>query len=185
MVNQPLDEGAAIQAGNLTSGRAAHPEAADIRGGMGFLALGVCAAPVLRRIREEIGRGNHFLEDISIALDGGVGLSGGLCGALAGALLSLGEVWGIDPQEEGLLGTLGFFVQGHLNLYAGKGKRGLWAMGNPLVRGFRRRFGSLECHELTGREFASRVELEKYVKESEVCREIMDWCVKETVRISK
>ncbi len=142
---------------------------------------GLCAAPVLRRIRQATGRGSRLLEDISISLDGGIGLSGGLCGALAGALLPLGEVWGIDPKEEGIAGTLLFFARGHLNLYAGRGKKGLWAVGTPLLREFRRRFGSLECREITGRDFGSRKELEGHLTGSAACGEIRDWCVEETV----
>lgn len=179
MVNLPLDEREEREGGEASAGAAAAP----VAGGAGLPVGGLCAAPVLHRIREETGKGNRFLEDISMALDGGIGLSGGLCGALAGALLPLGEVWGIDPRSEGVFGTLRFFVRGHLNLYAGRGRKGLWSVGNPLVRGFRRRFGSLECRELTGREFGSRDDLEDYVRESEVCREIRDWCVEEALRI--
>ncbi len=184
LVNRPLGEGAA-EAGTAetSSGGATAPGAGGTRGGAGSPAGGHCAAPVLRRIREATGLGSEFLEEISIALDGGVGLSGGLCGALAGALLPLGEVWGIDPREEGILGTLRFFVRGHLNLYAGRGKKGLWAVGNPLVRGFRSRFGSLECRKLTGRHFGDREDLEEYVNDSKVCEGIRDWCVDEAVKI--
>lgn len=137
---------------------------------------GLCAAPVLRRIREETGLGNRYMEDISIALDGGVGLSGGLCGALAGALLSMGMIWGIDPQKEGTAGTVRFFLRGHLNLYTGKGKKGLWAIAGPVVRDFRRRFGSLECGELTGVSFHDREELIGFLSTSQLCPEIKDWC---------
>lgn len=179
MVNFPLEKKGDREGGEASAGMTAAP----VAGGTGLPVGGLCAAPVLHHIREETGKGNRFLEDISIALDGGIGLSGGLCGALAGALLPLGEAWGIDPRSEGVFGTLRFFVRGHLNLYAGRGEKGLWAMGNPLARGFRRRFGSLECRELTGQAFAGRDDLEDYVRNSDVCREIRDWCVEETLRI--
>ena len=58
---------------------------------------GYCADEVLRGIREETGQGSLYLEQISLAFDGGVGLSGGLCGALAGGLLAMGLIWGVDP----------------------------------------------------------------------------------------
>lgn len=190
LVNQPLEEGerearaAGAAEEEAPVGEAVH-EAGGAPGAAGPRIGGHCAAPVLRRIREEAGLGSEFLEEISIALDGGVGLSGGLCGALAGALLALGGVWGIDPRAEGVFGTLFFFTRGHLTLYAGRGRKGLWSVGNPLVRGFRKRFGSLECRELTGRSFAEARELEEYTKYSEVCDGIRSWCAEEALRILK
>ncbi len=46
---------------------------------------GYCAAEVLHGVRTDTGYGSLYLEQLSLAFDGGVGLSGGLCGALAGA----------------------------------------------------------------------------------------------------
>jgi len=182
MVNRPLGEREIEAKGAVAAGgEAPAREGGEVREGASAPAGGYCAAPVLRRIRREVGLGSDLLEKISIALDGGVGLSGGLCGALAGALLALGEVWGIDPKEEGIAGTLRFFVRGHLNLYAGKGSKGLWSVGNPLVRGFRDRFGSLECRELTGRSFSTGRELADHIAGSEACAAMMDWCVERAV----
>jgi hypothetical protein len=50
---------------------------------------GYCASQVLAGIRADTGYGSLYLEQLSMALDGGVGLSGGLCGALAGAIMAL------------------------------------------------------------------------------------------------
>ena len=46
----------------------------------------------------------------------------------------------------------------------------------PLVRRFRKRFGSLECREITGRSFDGVSDLADYMSESRVCAEIKDWC---------
>lgn len=186
LVNRPLEDGGEeARTSGAVEGETPLCGASEASATVGFRAGGHCAAPVLRRVREEVGLGSEFLEEISISLDGGVGLSGGLCGALAGALLALGGVWGIDPREEGTAGTLLFFVRGHLNLYAGRGRKGLWAMGNPLVREFRRRFGSLECRELTGRSFENSRELEDYTSGSEICDGIRSWCAEEALGILK
>ena len=48
-----------------------------------------CAKQVLEKIRNETTIGNSTVERISIALDGGVGLQGGACGAMTGAVMAL------------------------------------------------------------------------------------------------
>ncbi len=137
---------------------------------------GYCASEVMKGIREETGHGSLYLEQLSTALDGGVGLSGGLCGALAGALMSMGLLWGIDPKREGVIGTLAPFLRGHVNLYTGRSEPELWAVANPFMREFRKEFGSLECREITGRRFGSGAELAGHMAASELCAEIKNWC---------
>ena len=45
-----------------------------------------CAQRVLKGIREHTGVGDDLLEQLSFVFDGGIGLQGGACGALAGAI---------------------------------------------------------------------------------------------------
>lgn len=137
---------------------------------------GYCAAEVLRGIREETGLGSLYLEQISLALDGGVGLSGGLCGALAGAMLPMGIIWGVDPRQEGLVGTVAAFLKGHVNLYLGRRRAELWAVANHFAREFARQFGSLECRDIVGRSFGNGTELADFMAGSRTCEEIKDWC---------
>ncbi len=137
---------------------------------------GYCAAEVMRGIRGETGHGSLYLERLSTALDGGAGLSGGLCGALGGALLSFGLVWGMDPRKEGIIGTLVPFVRGHVNLYMGRSEAELWAVANPFLREFKQRFGSLECRDITGRRFGDGTGLAEHMEASELCAEIKEWC---------
>ena len=137
---------------------------------------GYCAAEVMRGIREDTGHGALYFEQLSVALDGGVGLSGGLCGALAGALMPIGLIWGIDPRREGLVGTFVPFMRGHINLYLERSEPELWAVANPFMREFAREFGSLECRRIVDRSFASGTELAEFMAASPVCAEIKDWC---------
>ncbi|NPV60884.1 MAG: C_GCAxxG_C_C family protein [Actinobacteria bacterium] len=137
---------------------------------------GYCAAEVMRGIREETGHGSLYLEQLSMALDGGVGLSGGLCGALGGALLAMGLIWGIDPKKEGIVGTLIPFLRGHVNLYMGRSEPELWAVANPFMREFEKQFGSLECRDIAARRFGSRKELAEHMVASETCAGVKDWC---------
>ena len=148
--------------------------AGESRGAVG----NYCAAPVLRGIREDTGHGNELLEAISIALDGGIGLSGGLCGALAGALLPIGSLRGVNPRD-GVWATLAPYIEGYLNMYFGRERAELWSTGGRLVRGFRKRFGSLDCRDITGRSFEGVDDLAAYMTESQVCAQIKDWCRRE------
>jgi Putative redox-active protein (C_GCAxxG_C_C) len=147
------------------------------------LSGGYCAAEVLRGIREETGQGSLFLERISMAFDGGVGLSGGLCGALAGALLPMGLLWGINPRTAGFGEILAHFVHGQKNLYLKRHEAELWSVGTPFIREFKKEFGSLECRDLIGRSLASGVELAEFMPASPICAEIKDWCRRRTVQL--
>jgi len=137
---------------------------------------GYCAAEVMNGVRTGTGYGSLYLEQLSLAFDGGIGLSGGLCGAAAGALLPMGLIWGIDPKQEGLVGTLVPFIRGHINLYLGHSEPELWSVANPFMREFKRKFGSLECRDIVGRSFQSGTELAEFMAGSSVCAEIKDWC---------
>lgn len=137
---------------------------------------GYCAAPVIRVIREETGLGTELMERVSVALDGGVGLSGGLCGALAGALMAVGSVWGADPRESFLRGTVAPAVEGHVNMYRRRDRPELWSVGGQLASAFRKRFGSMECREITCRSFDSASALSGHVGSSEKCTPVMEWC---------
>ncbi len=137
---------------------------------------GYCAADVLRGIREDTGHGSLYLEQLSLALDGGIGLSGGMCGALGGALLPLGIIWGIDPKKEGIPGTLIPFLKGHVNLYLDRREAELWSLANPFMREFQSKYASLECKDIVGRSFRGGSELEEFMAGSSKCAEIKDWC---------
>jgi C_GCAxxG_C_C family probable redox protein len=137
---------------------------------------GYCASPVMRGIREATGHGSLYLEQLSMAFDGGVGLSGGLCGALAGALMPIGLIWGLQPRAAGLMETMQFTSKGREDLKSNPRKPGLWTVGNPLVSEFRDKYGSLECKDIVGRSFASGRELAEFVPGSAICSEIKDWC---------
>jgi Putative redox-active protein (C_GCAxxG_C_C) len=137
---------------------------------------GLCAAPVITGIGEDTGRRHELLETVSVALDGGIGLSGGLCGALAGALMQIGAVCGIDPRESIIRGTLLPFTVGHVNMYGRRRRPELWSVGGPLARHFAREFGSMECRAITDRSFDSFEDLSEYMSGSETCARIKEWC---------
>jgi hypothetical protein len=137
---------------------------------------GYCAAEVMRGIREATGHGSLYLEQLSAAFDGGIGLSGGLCGALAGALMPIGLIWGLQPRAAGLIETMQFTERGLKDLHSKPQRPGMWTVGSPMVKEFRNEFGSLECKDIVGRTFQSGKELAEFVPGSVICSEIKDWC---------
>jgi hypothetical protein len=150
----------------------------------GLKAGGLCAKPVLAGIRETTGRGDDLTDCVSMALDGGVGLSGGACGALGGALLDLGRDLGFDPRAVGFTGVVAANVAGYRNILQGGEADELWSVGHGMLSRFFREFGSLECRAITGRSFEDVQGLETYVAGSEVCSRIKSWCIEEACRRS-
>ncbi|OFW57391.1 MAG: hypothetical protein A2W01_07070 [Candidatus Solincola sediminis] len=127
---------------------------------------GYCAAEVLSGIRGETGLGSLYLEQLSVALDGGIGLSGGLCGALAGAILPLSLA---DDISRSILGrTLLLGNKSHLNRFMAE---------------FKRVFGSFECRDLTKLSFSSGNELAAHIGTSGSCTEIKYWCRREASQL--
>ncbi len=122
---------------------------------------GYCAADVLAGVRADAGVGSLYLEQLSMALDGGVGLSGGLCGAVGAVMLTLA------------------LVNSHNRLVFPRLMKDLSLERNRFTSEFRSRFGSLHCRYLAGRTFTNAQELAAYIAKSESCAEIKDWCRRE------
>ena len=119
-------------------------------------------------------------------------MSGAVCGGLLGAILGLGLEYGIDPESMGYGSILKEFVVGHRNLVKhdtlAKGPvedlpKEAFARSRYLTDGFEKAFGSLNCKEITGREFASPDELNAFLPESKVCGEIFTWCEQEAAKL--
>ena len=141
---------------------------------------GYCAAEVLKGVRTDTGYGSLHLEQISLALDGGIGLSGGMCGALAGALMPLGIIWGIDPKYEGIVGTVSPLVRGVMNQFLKRDEPELWSLAGRLMWEFRQEFASFECRDIVNRSFENGAELAEHMAGSPVCAQIKDWCRERT-----
>lgn len=132
-----------------------------------------CAQKILREIREETGIGNEELERISVALDGGMGLSGGGCGALSGALMALGLKYALDPKntEPNKL----------KNIYKAMDSE-FFKKARILVNNFIKEFEYLECKRITGKNFENWDEFSKF-RNSSSCDKLNEFLVKETLEI--
>ena len=132
-----------------------------------------CARKILREIREETGVGNERMERISIALDGGIGLSGGGCGALSGALMALGLKYALDPKKTD--------PKQLRNIYRSMDSE-FFSKARILVSRFIKRFGYFECSRLTGKEFQGWDDFSEF-RNSSSCDGLNQFLVEETVRI--
>ena len=145
-------------------------------------ARGVCAGEVIRLAAGHQRSGLGGSAGAAVALDGGVGLSGGLCGALAALLMAVGDLSGTDPSRAGIAGTLGAAAQGVLPVRQGS-RHNPFNAGRPLLGRFLREFGSLECREITGRTFERGRDLRAYVEGSSGCEVVLEWCLQECVAL--
>lgn len=143
---------------------------------------GLCAAPVFARGVETEER-RRLIADVSIAYDGGVGLSGGMCGALAAALVHVGNCLGFDPREMGFAKVALANARGFRGALSGSAGGDQWSTGQRLIDGFLADFGAMECRSITGRTFESSADLESWFPGAARCAEIQEWCEKEVLAL--
>ncbi len=134
-----------------------------------------CARKILREIREETGVGNERLERISIALDGGIGLSGGGCGALSGALMALGLKYALDPKKTD--------PKQLRNIYRSMDSE-FFSKAKILVSRFIKTFGYFECSRLTGKKFQDWDDFSEF-RSTSACDALNRFLMEETVKIMK
>jgi C_GCAxxG_C_C family probable redox protein len=132
-----------------------------------------CARKILREIREETGVGNERLERISVALDGGIGLSGGGCGALSGALMALGLKYALDPKKTD--------PKQLRNIYRSMDSE-FFSKAKILVSRFIKTFGYFECSRLTGKKFQGWDDFSAF-RNTSSCDTLNRFLLEETVKI--
>ncbi len=144
-----------------------------------------CAGSVLRKIREQTGIGSSRLERLSYVFDGGVGFSGGLCGALAGAVMGINSLLGLPVREQSYWRTALDFGIGHVNLVKEQplGKKDPFSAGKQIIRKFKETVGAVECRLITGQEFTGAEDFETFVRQSDLCRDITGMVADEAIRI--
>jgi len=130
-----------------------------------------CAKAVLEGIQERTGIGDPLLERLSFVFDGGVGYQGGVCGALAGAVLGINLRLGLDIRELNYFQTIKAFVMGHINLLLDKpiGKPEPFGVGKELVQNFREKAGAEECRAITGKDFSGWSDFQAHISSSDQC----------------
>jgi hypothetical protein len=141
-----------------------------------------CATNVLTGVRESCGVGNDIVEKIAFVLDGGVALSGGLCGAMAGAVMAANLVFGWDIRKMSYPATIKEFVRGHVNLLRKhtSEKPETFAIGKDIMNRLRGMEASLECSHITGKTFSSRDDFQAHMRSSSPCQSL----IKEAVKVA-
>ena len=132
-----------------------------------------CAQKILKEIREKTEIGNEELERISIALDGGMGLSGGGCGALSGALMALGLKYALDIKNTD--------PNKLKNIYRAMDSE-FFSKARILVSKFIKKFEYLECSKITAKNFEDWDEFSEFRRTSS-CNKLNEFLVKETLEI--
>ncbi len=136
-----------------------------------------CARLVLERVREKTGIGNSLLERLSIVFDGGVGLKGGICGALAGALMAMNILYGINIRQMSYARIIKTFLIGHHNLLTDspRGTPEAFGVGKNILQEFKRRAGATECREIADKAFGNWQDFQGYVSTAEKCKDLINF----------
>jgi hypothetical protein len=134
-----------------------------------------CASKVLEGVHALCGVGDVLLEKIAFVMDGGVALSGGLCGAMAGAVMAANLVFGWDIRKMSYPKTIKEFVRGHVNLLRKypSGKPETFAIGKDIMNQLRSKETMLECSRITGRTFSGWDDFQTYIHSSIPCQNLI------------
>jgi len=131
-----------------------------------------CAQAVLRGIRDRTGIGDPLLERLSFSFDGGVGLQGGICGALAGAVMGINLLMGMNIRDTSYFQTLKAFAVGHINKPIGEPEP--FGVGKNIVQRFREEASATECHTITEKEFSDWTDFQMHISSSDKCTGLIE-----------
>ncbi len=140
-----------------------------------------CAQSVLRGIRDRNGIGDPLLERLSFVFDGGVGLQGGVCGALAGAVMGINLLLGMNIRDIKYFQTIKAFAIGHVNLLLEKpmGQPEPFGVGKDIVKRFRAKAGGTECSSITKMKFSNWADFQKHISCSDQCKRLIEFATTE------
>jgi hypothetical protein len=139
-----------------------------------------CSQAVLQGIRAETGVGDPVIERISLVLDGGVALGGGVCGALAGAVLALNLLLGDNLRDVSMPGSYYRLFKGLTYLRSDKDEES----PNPfnavkkITNDFEGKAGSINCSTITDRKFVNWDGFQSFIQTSEKCRDLIDFSIR-------
>lgn len=120
-----------------------------------------CAEAVLLALSKESGQKVTLIPRIATGFGGGIGRSGGICGALSGAVMAIGLQIGCDKAEE----------KEKRNATCEKVQR--------MIEAFEKEFGSIQCKKLTQCDLQTQKGQEEYRSKElrkSVCPEFVAWC---------
>jgi C_GCAxxG_C_C family probable redox protein len=135
-----------------------------------------CAQQVLKGIRAQTGLGDDVLEELSFVFDGGIGLQGGACGALAGAIAAINLLIGLNVRQTNYSQIVNAFVVGHKNIISDKPIEAPepFALGKEIVKAFEEKAGAIECQAITGKTFSSWADFQDHISSSYLCSGLIE-----------
>jgi hypothetical protein len=138
-----------------------------------------CAQQVLKGIKERTGIGDDLLEELSFVFDGGIGLQGGACGALAGAIMGINLLIGINVRDMKYSEILKAFAVGHKNLLTNKPvkKPEPFSAGKEIVKKFKEKAGAVECRTVTGQKFSGWSDFQDFIASSDKCAGLIEFAI--------
>ena len=142
-----------------------------------------CAQAVLRGIRNRTGIGDPLLERLSFVFDGGVGLSGGACGALAGAIMGINLLLGMNIRDANFFQAFKSFIVGHVNLLLNEPideEPDPFSVGKNILDKFREKAGAIECRNITEKKFSDWTDFQKHISSSDKCAGLIELATTET-----
>lgn len=140
-----------------------------------------CAQAVLEGVRANTSIGDPLLERLSVVLDGGIGLQGGACGALIGAILAINISLGVNLREYSMIQSYIEFFSSLKYLHADEpyGTSNSIDVGRVIIDKFEEKAGSINCSAITKIEFTDWASFQNYVTSSERCKELIDLSIRE------
>lgn len=141
-----------------------------------------CATDVLKGVRESCGVGDEIVEKIAFVLDGGVALTGGVCGAMAGAVMSANLLFGWDIRKMSFPTTVKEFTRGCVSLLMKHPpkKPETLAIGKIIVNRLKGVDTSIECSHITGKTFSSWDDFQTHIHSSSSCQNL----IKEAIKVA-
>ena len=136
-----------------------------------------CAQQVLKGIKEKTDIGDDLLEQLSFVFDGGIGLQGGACGALAGAIMGVNLLIGMNVRDMKYSEILKAFAVGHKNLLTNKPvkKPEPFNVGKEIVKNFKEKAGAIECQAITGQKFSGWSDFQDFISSSDKCSGLIEF----------
>ncbi len=122
-----------------------------------------CATEVLRKVHGKTGIGDEGIEQLATVFDGGIGLSGGACGAVIGGLVALGFQHGYEHSK-----AEAFQMRDIFRTIPRKYAR----TANRFIDQFEAKYGSLECEGILQHKIQG---FDDYVKQRDNCQPMIDW----------
>lgn len=143
-----------------------------------------CARAVFEEVRKSTSVGNPRLERISVALDGGIGLQGGACGAITGAIMAISLHSGANYMESSMLKNTRTFYKSAKKQRKMKpaDSNAVFVGGRKIIEGFLEQTGTLECKDITNTKFNNWKEFQQFGASSEKCKELIDFSAKEAIK---